>query len=336
MSRARRSRGCCRRRETVTSASTPGEVRAIDADIVRHLGWLRVERRLAARSLVLYEAAFVHLQRSAEATGVALREAQMHHVRRWAAQRHSSGLAPRSIALELSAWRGFYRWLGREGFVGANPVAGVRAPRAARPLPKALSVDHAVALVQHRPKGGDPALVARDVAIAELLYSSGLRVGELVGLDVSAADGAAGWIDAADAAAHVLGKGRRGRAVPYGLKTAEIKVRDFAKVVSRARAGDFVYFDPPYVPLTKTSNFGAFTKEGFNADDQILLRNTAMRLKARGVHVLLSNSDTPITRALYGLMMNGKKLFKVRKVQATRSINSHGDKRGRVGELIIT
>jgi len=216
MSRARRSRGCCRRRETVTSASTPGEVPAIDADIVRHLGWLRVERRLAARSLALYEAAFVHLQRSAEATGVALREAQMHHVRRWAAQRHSSGLAPRSIALELSAWRGFYRWLGREGFVGANPVAGVRAPRAARPLPKALSVDHAVALVQHRPEGGDPALVARDVAIAELLYSSGLRVGELVGLDVSAAEGATGWIDAADATAHVLGKGSKRRSVPVG------------------------------------------------------------------------------------------------------------------------
>ena len=197
------------------------EAPAIDADIARHLGWLRVERRLAARSLALYESAFAHLQQSAAASGVALREAQMHHVRRWAAQRHASGLSPRSIALELSAWRGFYRWLGRAGLVGANPVAGVRAPRAAKPLPKALSVDHAVALVQHRPEGGEPALAARSAAIAELLYSSGLRVGELVGLDVSAADGAAGWIDADDAAAHVLGKGSKRRSVPVGARALQ-------------------------------------------------------------------------------------------------------------------
>ena len=74
----------------------------------------------------------------------------MHHIRRWAAQLHGAGLAPRSIALTLSAWRGLYRWLGGEGLVAANPVEGVRAPRAAQPLPKALSVDDAVALVAHR------------------------------------------------------------------------------------------------------------------------------------------------------------------------------------------
>ena len=99
---------------------------------------------------------------------------------------HGAGLAPRSIALELSAWRGFYRWLGRDGLVAANPVDGVRAPRAAQPLPKALSVDHAVALVAHRDELSDPRLAARDACIAELLYGCGLRVGELVGLDVVA------------------------------------------------------------------------------------------------------------------------------------------------------
>ena len=187
-----------------------------DADVSRHLDYLRVERRLAERTLVMYGEAFDRLQRLAASTSVALREAQTHHIRRWAAQLHGSGLSPRSIALLLSAWRGFYRWLGRDSLVASNPVEGVRAPRAARPLPKALAVDHAVALVEHRHEGGDATLAARDVAILELLYGCGLRVGELVGLDAVASGSAAGWIDAADASAHVLGKGRKRRAVPVG------------------------------------------------------------------------------------------------------------------------
>ena len=191
-------------------------VTARDADVARHLDYLRVERRLAPRTLEMYGEAFDRLERLAGAATVELRRAETHHVRRWAAQLHGSGLSPRTIALLLSAWRGFYRWLGRDGLVAANPVEGVRAPRAARPLPKALAVDHAVVLVEHRGEGGDATLAARDVAMLELLYGCGLRVGELVGLDVVAGGSAAGWIDAADASAHVLGKGRKRRAVPVG------------------------------------------------------------------------------------------------------------------------
>ncbi len=188
----------------------------VDADIVGHLLHLQVERRLAARTLALYGEALARLQAFGAAAAVPLRGAQVHHVRRWAAQLHGAGLAPRSVSLALSAWRGFYRWLGRDGLVVANPVEGVRAPKAAKPLPKALSVDHAVALVEHRDDDGDPALAARDICIAELLYGCGLRVGELAGLDVRAGAGAAGWIDAADASAHVLGKGSKRRSVPVG------------------------------------------------------------------------------------------------------------------------
>ncbi|MBA3897218.1 MAG: site-specific integrase, partial [Sphingomonadaceae bacterium] len=121
-----------------------------DADLAAHLVYLRVERRLAERTLAMYGEAFDRLQGFAGAVPIALRGAETHHIRRWAAQMHAGGLAPRSIALALSAWRGFYGWLGRERLVAANPVAGVRAPRAPQPLPKALSVDHAVALVAHR------------------------------------------------------------------------------------------------------------------------------------------------------------------------------------------
>ena len=188
-----------------------------DPDIARHLQHLAVERRLAARTLALYGEALDRLQRFALAAGVPLRRAEMQHIRRWAAQLHGAGLAPRSIALALSAWRGLYRWLGGEGAVAANPVEGVRAPRAAQPLPKALSVDDAVALVAHRGhEAASPLLAARDACIAELLYGCGLRVGELVGLDAVASATAAGWIDAPDASAHVLGKGSKRRSVPVG------------------------------------------------------------------------------------------------------------------------
>ena len=193
---------------------------ALDDDIRRHLLHLRVERRLASRSLTLYTQAFERLQAFAIAAGVALRGVQVHHVRRWAAQLHSQGLGSRSIALVLSAWRGLYRWLGSEASVTLNPVEGVRAPKAAKPLPKALSVDHAMALADAplaaAAERGDAVLDARDQCIVELLYGCGLRVGELVGLDVHAGSASACWIDAPDASAHVIGKGSKRRSVPVG------------------------------------------------------------------------------------------------------------------------
>ena len=185
-------------------------------DLSRHLIHLQVERRLASRTLAIYLEAFERLQRFADAAPVALREVQSQHVRRWAGKLHSQGLASRSIALVLSAWRGFYRWLGRDGLVALNPVEGVRAPKAAKPLPKALSVDQAVALAEQHDDAELPALASRDQCIVELLYGCGLRVGELIGLDVRASAEAAGWIDASDATAHVLGKGSKRRSVPVG------------------------------------------------------------------------------------------------------------------------
>ena len=188
----------------------------MDDDIVRHQQYLEVERRLAARTLAMYAEAFGRLRDFIAKQPVGLRAVQVHHVRRWAAQLHSQGLAPRSIAIVLSAWRGLYRWLGRQGLVALNPVDGVRPPKAGKPLPKALAVDQAVALAQHEEPEADARLEARDHCIVELLYGCGLRVGELVGLDAVPGAQAAGWIDAADASAHVLGKGGKRRSVPVG------------------------------------------------------------------------------------------------------------------------
>ena len=215
-----------------------------DDDIRRHLLHLRVERRLAERTLAMYGDAFKWLQAFASAMPVPLREVQTHHVRRWAAQLHSRGLAPRSIAIALSAWRGLYRWLGRDAVVAVNPVDGVRAPKAAKPLPKALSVDLAMALAEPpaADEPGNPTLGARDQCIVELLYGCGLRVGELVGLDLQAGGGATGWIDASDASAHVLGKGSKRRSVPVGSLALKA-LRDWVEVRSRmAQAGEPALF----------------------------------------------------------------------------------------------
>ena len=206
-------------------------------DIRRHLVHLEVERRLALRTLQLYREAFVRLEGFAAAQTLPLRDVQVHHIRRWAASLHGQGLGPRSIALVLSAWRGFYCWLGRDGLVALNPASGVRAPKAAKPLPKALSVDLAMALADAPTGAADSAAVdARDQCIVELLYGCGLRVGELVGLDV--APGGAGWIDATDATAHVLGKGSKRRSVPVGAAALKALQTWLALRPAMAREGE--------------------------------------------------------------------------------------------------
>ena len=190
-----------------------------DAELVqRYLAHAQFEKRLAARTLALYAGDLQRLQALADKDKVLLTEVQAHHMRRWMAQMHSSGRTPRGIALIASGWRGFYAWLGREGLVSANPLAGMRAPKAAKPLPKALNVDDAVQLASHHNDEQDPWLQARDIAMVELLYSSGLRVAELTGLDMQASSTARGWIDIDSAEAHVLGKGSKRRSVPVGNK----------------------------------------------------------------------------------------------------------------------
>jgi integrase/recombinase XerC len=189
--------------------------------IARYLAHAQFEKRLADRTIALYAEDLKRLQKLTEEASVDLVQVQLHHMRRWMAQMHSSGRTPRGIALIASGWRGFYTWLGREGLVTSNPMAGLRAPKSPKPLPKALNVDDAVQLSEHRNDAQDPWLQARDVAMVELLYSSGLRVAELTGLDVQASAQARGWIDMDSAEAHVLGKGSKRRTVPVGQQAMQ-------------------------------------------------------------------------------------------------------------------
>jgi len=115
----------------------------------RYLDHVRIEKRLAARTCELYRQDLIKLQAHCTEAGIDLLSAQPHHVRAWLARMNQGGRSPRGIALILSGWRGFYIWALREGLLGANPLLGVRPPKASKPLPKALSVDEAVRLACH-------------------------------------------------------------------------------------------------------------------------------------------------------------------------------------------
>jgi integrase/recombinase XerC len=212
------SAGAAHGPDRVAVVTETPDARVLPADLEAYLQHQAVQRRLAPRTLKLYRDALQDLARLAASWPVELRAVEPHHVRRWAALRRDEGLGPRSLALMLSAWRGLYRWLGREGWVRVNPVDGVRAPKAPRPLPKALAVDQAVALARHAEQSAqhtpEAALTVRDHVMVELLYGCGLRVAELVGMDLLPGSAARGWIDAADASACRGGGRRWGRCAP--------------------------------------------------------------------------------------------------------------------------
>lgn len=183
--------------------------------IEKYLSHLTHERRLAALTLKHYRRDLVLLEAKLAEDNERvthkreLNALQQTDIRRFAAQLHSHGLGPKSIARVLSGWRGFYQFLCRElqhNAGAANPVDGVRAPKAAKRLPETLSPDEAVRLVSFETEKPDD---IRDRAVFELLYSSGLRVSELVGLDLTS-------IDFSTAEARVLGKGNKTRIVPIG------------------------------------------------------------------------------------------------------------------------
>jgi integrase/recombinase XerC len=211
--------------EAMETPTASQQLAAPDQDplVERYLEHVRVEKRLADRTVELYALDLEKLAQNAAQAAVALAGVQNTHVRRWVAQMHGGGRSARGIALILSGWRGFYTWLGREGLVASNPVQDVRSPKAPKPLPKALGVDEAVQLANYQtPAGeGDPLLDARDRCITELLYGCGMRIGELVGLDERASATSRGWIDTDAAEAHVLGKGAKRRSVPVGSKAME-------------------------------------------------------------------------------------------------------------------
>ena len=122
------------------------------------------------------------------------------------------------------------------------------------------------------------------------------------------------------------------RKVSKALRGVEIKNRDYKEVFKKTEKGDFVYFDPPYYPLSRTASFTSYTTNEFLEKEQIELRNTFVELHQRGCFVMLSNSDTPFINKIY----KGIKGVKISKIKAGRAINSDASKRGKITEVLIT
>lgn len=181
--------------------------------VVAYLAELSEQRRLSPHTVSNYRR---DLEKLIAAAGeIAFAELQVHQIRRFVAQLHGKGLSGRSLARTLSAWRGFFAWLGEHDAVVLNPCEGVRSPKSARLLPKALAVDEAARLLEPVDEG-DQVLGLRDTAMFELFYSSGLRLAELAALDCDALDSALH-----EGEVRVLGKRSKARLVPVGSKARE-------------------------------------------------------------------------------------------------------------------
>ena len=175
--------------------------------IDRFIAHLRDERGLSPLTYTNYRRDLDALEKFRVERGVAQwREMTTAHIRAFAAQRFRSGASPRSVQRNLSAVRSFFKYLVREGQAEGNPGSGVAAPRSPRRLPEVLDVDRVAGLLD---VPGDDVLVLRDRAMMELLYSSGLRLAELVGLDI-------GRLDLREGTVEVIGKGRKTRVLPVG------------------------------------------------------------------------------------------------------------------------
>jgi len=190
-----------------------------------YLEHLSNERRLSRHTVENYARDITALLELAG--GTRLQQLEVHHARRYVAQLHARGLDGRSLARMLSAWRGFFNYLVRDhGFVN-NPCVGIRAPRAAKRLPHALSPDEANRLMAIE---GDDDLAVRDRAVLELFYSSGLRLSELTDL-------APGDINFGDATVRVTGKGNKTRIVPVGSRALNA-LRQWLELRGRVAGAD--------------------------------------------------------------------------------------------------
>ena len=183
-------------------------------EVAHYLHYLQVERRASPHTIAAYRrdlAGFL-----AEAGDLAASAVRSHHVRAFASRLHGNGLSPRSVARHLSAVRGFFAHLVKRRGLAGNPALGVRAPKAQRRLPGALDADQAAALFTEE---ANTDLAKRDRAMLELLYGSGLRLAELVAVDLRDLDLAGGFVT-------VTGKGQKTRIVPLG-KPAVAAIRNW-------------------------------------------------------------------------------------------------------------
>jgi integrase/recombinase XerC len=206
---------------------------AANEQLQRFLAHLSQERRLSGNTFLAYQRDLTALGAWCDVQGLDEWTKLDHgHVRAFSARSHASGLNPRSIQRRLSAVRSFFKYMLREGVASHNPAVDVRAPKAPKRLPRALDADQMSQLLEQPTEGP---LGARDQAIMELFYSSGLRLAELVGLDLGA-------VDFADRLVRVTGKGRKTRIVPVGSKAVTALQRWLKERTTLAAPGEQAMF----------------------------------------------------------------------------------------------
>ena len=173
----------------------------------------RFAQSLKARGSPQTEARYVRACESLVAAfaTIPLNQLKRHDIQRALAKLHAGGLAPRTLAVTLSAWRSWFRYLAKtDASINSSVFTGLKAPKAPKRLPNALTETEAVRLVTPQDAGKTSSASARDQAIFEVLYGCGIRIGELVGLNL-------GDVDLANGEIRVFGKGRKERVVPLGV-----------------------------------------------------------------------------------------------------------------------
>jgi integrase/recombinase XerC len=203
---------------------------APDARFGGYLSHLAHEKRLAVHTVENYARDVRDLLRLVGTTP--LETLGVHDIRRCVARLHAGGLGGRSIARKLSAWRSFFGYLARDHGFTANPVTGLKAPKAPKRLPASLTPDEAAQLLDGKDEGD---LALRDKALFELIYSSGLRLAEAVGLDPPD-------VDLRERTVRVTGKGSKTRVVPVGAQAAQAIEAWLAARAVLARPGETALF----------------------------------------------------------------------------------------------
>lgn len=256
---------------------------------------IKYERGLSAQTQQHYLRdinTLLTLNQSSSSQETALTNIQAVDIRRCIATLHSRGLNPKSIARSLSAWRSFFAWLCHYHQLKINPAQGIKAPKAAKTLPKALSTDQAVSLVTIE---GDDLLSVRDRAIFELFYSSGLRLSELVNITLDK-------LDLDESLVEVTGKGNKTRKVPVGRQAVQalLKWLDHrASMTIDANHAQYLFLSKrgnQISPRTVQSRFKYWArKKGINTDlHPHLLRHSFAS------HVLQSSGDLRAVQEMLG------------------------------------
>jgi integrase/recombinase XerC len=256
--------------------------------IDRYLEYLRVERRYAASTLDNYARALALLCARAEQLGIThwkdLRSAQLQAM---VAEQHRRGLAPASLGLFLSSCRSFFRFLARDGSITLNPATGVRSPKIPRKLPKVLDADEMAALLEFPTDDAD---AVHDRAMLELLYSSGLRVAEIVSLR---------WRDlqSGEGLLRVTGKGSKTRIVPVGRQA--LAALAALREQEQADDGDLILRGRNGRPL---STNGVRTRLKRRAHDQGVWQRVYPHLLRHSCasHLLESSGDLRAVQELLG------------------------------------